>query len=167
MKNFKTNVRYCTENWREWDYLTFKNGDTVEHWNDLIAPQKVAYQKGLESLVKVLNKYDLRKHTNTGCSKYSSIEKEIVELFIPSDIEEKLEKRYKQLVRSNIATCKSQGLGKEHYFSVCQSWYAEAVGMFHSLQVLGFGDFGPINVPGNLSYLRWKWDREIEEELKK
>jgi hypothetical protein len=68
----------------------------------------------------------------------------------------------KALLHAHRDCLRNQGVDTTKVRFDCRDgYYGEAFGILRMLRILGHGDFGPVNVPGNLSYLM----RELEDEV--
>lgn len=82
----------------------------------------------------------------------------------PEDLKAKVEAEIKMILHAHRDCLRNQDVDTTKVrFDVRDGYYGEAFGILRCLKLMGFGDFGPVNIQGNLSY----WMHQLEEEVLK
>lgn len=82
--------------------------------------------------------------------------------------EKKIENEIRMMLHAHRDCLRNRGIDTTKVsFDVRDGYYGEAFGILRSLRVLGYGYFGPINIPNEVygkSNLSW-WMRTMEEQV--
>ena len=75
-----------------------------------------------------------------------------------------LEQRIRLLLFAGLDWCVNNEKDETEWFAVYNPYYCEAHGILHCLQVLEWMDFGPVNMPYNLSSWMDSLKQQVKEE---
>jgi len=80
----------------------------------------------------------------------------------PEDLKAQVAAEIKSLLHAHRDCLRNIGVDTTRVrFDVRDGYYGEAFGMLRTMRLMGFGDWGPSNVPGNLKH----WLAELEKEV--